>query len=238
MLSKSRIIILRTIKHSDTGIVVQAYSDTDGRTALYFHGGGKNTKETSYLQQLNILDVIAYDSGKGGMKTIKEMTPSFLFTSIRTDIRKIAISMFVTELLAKTVMETEANPQLYSFLETSVLLLENTTSGTENFHLHFLAHYCKVLGYMPIDNYSYSLPYFDFVQACYSGIYDKNCCFNAFESTLLHTILVTPVDKIEEIKCTGTERFEFISKLLDYLSYHMDGKLDMKSLPVLHEIFA
>src|SRR5574344_605473 len=112
MLSKSRIIILRTIKHSDTGIVVQAYSNADGRTALYFHGGGKSTKETSYLQQLNILDVIAYDSGRGGMKTIKEMTPSFLFTSIRTDIRKIAIAMFVTELLAKTVRETEANPQL------------------------------------------------------------------------------------------------------------------------------
>jgi hypothetical protein len=91
---------------------------------------------------------------------------------------------------------------------------------------------------MPLDDYSQSRKFFDFTQAHFSEFFDKACCFTEQQSFLLHNILTTPVTKIEEIQCSGLERADFIKSLLDYLSYHLGGKLEIKSLPVLHEIFA
>ena len=58
MLAKSQIIVLHTIKHGDTGIVVQCYSNTAGRTALYFRGSSKKMRNAAILHKLNILDVV------------------------------------------------------------------------------------------------------------------------------------------------------------------------------------
>jgi hypothetical protein len=71
-----------------------------------------------------------------------------------------------------------------------------------------------------------------------TNLYDKGCCFTERQSFLLHNILTTPVTKIDNISCNGAERAGFIKGLLDYLSYHLGGNLEIKSLPVLHEIFA
>lgn len=238
MISKSQIIVLHTIKHSDTGVVVQAYSNALGRCALYYRGGGKHNKNLAELHPLSILDVVTYSNLGPAMPNIKEMTPAENLSSLVTDIRKNAIAIFISELLTKSIREVEPNGILYNFISSSVLVLDSLSEGVENFHLHFLAHYCKILGYMPLDNFNAEDKYFNFIQAEYTSFYEKANCFTQEQSALLHLVLTTPVTKIADIKCSGTERSDFIKRLLDYLSYHLDGKLEIKSLPVLHEIFA
>ncbi|MFA6703612.1 MAG: DNA repair protein RecO [Bacteroidales bacterium] len=238
MISKSQIIVLHTIKHSDTGVVVQAYSNTLGRCAVYYRSGGKQNKNLSELHPLNILDIITYSNQGPAMPNIREMTPVENMRSIVTDIRKNAIAIFMSELLTKSIREIEPNADLYTFLSSSILVLNSLPKGVENFHLHFLVHYCKILGFMPLDNYNLTNKYFDFFRAEYTNLYDKVSCFTERQSFLLHNILTTPVKKIDNISCSGIERADFIKSLLDYLSYHLGWNLEIKSLPVLHEIFA
>ncbi len=238
MISKSQIIVLHTIKHSDTGVVVQAYSNTLGRCAFYYRSGGKQNKNLSELHPLNILDIITYSNQGPAMPNIREMTPVENMRSIVTDIRKNAIAIFISELLTKSIREIEPNTDLYTFLSSSILVLNSLPKGVENFHLHFLVHYCKILGFMPLDNYNLTNKYFDFFRAEYTNLYDKVGCFTERQSFLLHNILTTPVKKIDNISCSGAERADFIKSLLDYLSYHLGGNLEIKSLPVLHEIFS
>ena len=100
MLTNSQIIVLHTIKHGDNGLVVQAYSATSGRVALYLRISPKNKVILSNLHRLNILDVVTYSSGSS-MPLIKEMVPALKLDSLRTNIYKNTIAIFLSELLYK-----------------------------------------------------------------------------------------------------------------------------------------
>ena len=80
MLEKDRIIVLHTIKHSDSGMVVQCYSATRGRTACYFFAKSKNSRN-SQMFPLSVLDVVLHfrTQNGGAMPMIKEASPAMFF---------------------------------------------------------------------------------------------------------------------------------------------------------------
>ena len=145
--------------------MVQCYSSTAGRCALYFRASSKNRVSASLLHKLNILDVVTYSNGSQSMPTIREISAPYRIAAIRSDICKSSIAIFISELLGRTVREEEANPHLYSFLSSSIQILEHIEHGVPNFHIHFITHLCKMLGFMPMDNYSSATPIFDMATA-------------------------------------------------------------------------
>ena len=248
MLTKSQIIVLHTIKHGDSGIVVQCYSSLYGRQALYYKAPKKGNN-LALLHKLNILDVVTYHSTGSSMPTIKEISAPFGLQTLRSDIYKSTISMFLSELLYKCVKETEPNSVLYSFISSSVQILEHTSSGISNFHIHFITHLCKILGYMPLDNYSPQTPVFDLISAKFIpsvGIMKgENRVLDKEESLLLHVIMNTPSTNLETLKYNNTPlpvsgeiRLNFAKHIIEYLSFHLGNNIDIKSLDVLHQVFA
>ncbi len=249
MLSKSRIIVLHTIKHGDNGLVVQCYSNTNGRVSLYFRVTSKNKINTSNLHRLNILDIVIYSNGSS-MPTIKEMETVGRLDSIRTNIYKNTIAIFLSELIIKCIRETEINLQLFNFLSSSIGILEHMECGEANFHIHFMVHLSKMLGFMPTDNYSAEFPFFNLTSArfCegeryYNGEYsavrstDSSNCFSQAESELLHRLFNTRVIECGTVKCNGELRLAFAKQMVRYLSHHLGMTIEIKSLDVLHEVF-
>ena len=238
MLEKDRIIVLHTIKHSDSGMVVQCYSASRGRTACYFFAKSKNSRN-SQMFPLSVLDVVLHFRTPNGssMQMIKEASPTVPLNNLKTDIRKGAISLFMCELLLKTLREGDADPRLMEFLSGSAMLLDAMDEGVENFHLHFAVSLCNRLGYMPADNYSESRCHFNFTTGSFCDNYNEAFCFTPDESLLLHRILSTPLALLPEIKCNGEARNRFLGKVIDYISFHTSFKTELKSLPVLREIF-
>ena len=257
MLTKSRIIVLHTIKHSDSGMVVQCYSDVKGRSACYFFAGGKHSK-SAMMFPLSMLDVVLFSRHQEGntMPVIKEAVPVCQLPNLKTDIRKGAISIFMCELLLKTLKESSPDPSLFVFLSNSIMLLEAVDEGVENFHLHFAVNLCKVLGYMPEDNYSGpsfppnptvgqaggsnpdSRTHFNFTTGKFTHDYSEAFCFQPEESLLLHQIMSTPLAALREITCSGQMRNRFLGKIIDYLSFHTSLRIELKSLAVLRELFS
>lgn len=257
MLTKSRIIVLHTIKHSDSGMVVQCYSDVKGRSACYFFAGGKHSK-SAMMFPLSMLDVVLFSRHQEGntMPVIKEAAPVCQLPNLKTDIRKGAISIFMCELLLKTLKESSPDPSLFVFLSNSIMLLEAVDEGVENFHLHFAVNLCKVLGYMPEDNYSGpsfppnptvgqaggsnpdSRTHFNFTTGKFTHDYSEAFCFQPEESLLLHQIMSTPLAALREITCSGQMRNRFLGKIIDYLSFHTSLRIELKSLAVLRELFS
>ena len=249
MLTKSQIIVLHTIKHGDSGIVVQCYSNTAGRCSLYFRGASKKGSNVSMLHKLNILDVVTYSNGTQSMPTIREITAPYSLSSLRSDIYKSSIAIFISEILGKTVRESEANPHLYSYISSSVQILEHLQGGVANFHIHFITHLCKMLGFMPLDNYSTAAPIFDiamakFIPAPYGVAPYGSQLMDEQESMLLHTLINTPSTNLDtlhcggkEIKLSGESRINYAKRMIEYISYHIGNNIEIKSLDILHQIF-
>ena len=250
MLAKSQIIVLHTIKHGDTGIVVQCYSNTVGRAALYFRGSSKKMHNAALLHKLNILDVVTYSNNAQSMPTIRETAIPYNLSSLRGDIYKSSMAIFISELLGKTVRESESNPHLYSFLSSSIQILEHTTDGVANFHIHFITHLCKMLGFMPLDNYSPATPIFDmatakFISHPFGASQYGTQTMGELESRMLHALMNTPSTNIGKILCNGEElqlsgqaRLSYSKRMIEYISHHIGNSIEIKSLDILHQIFA
>ena len=249
MLTKSQIVVLHTIKHGDSGIVVQCYSNTAGRCSLYFRGAAKKGNNASMLHKLNILDVVTYSNGTQSMPTIREITAPYNLSTLRSDIYKSSIAIFISEILGKTVRESEANPHLYSYISSSIQILEHLQGGVANFHIHFITHLCKMLGFMPLDNYSSSATVFDiamakFIPAPYGAALYGSQLMGEQESMLLHTLINTPSTNLDtlycgarELKLSGESRISYAKRMIEYISHHIGNNIEIKSLDILHQIF-
>lgn len=239
MLNKARIIVLNTIKYGDSGLIVQSYSNISGMLALYLKGTGKNTKYRNYLHRLSIIDTELISKGDN-LPLIKEMGYVKNLSSIRTNIHKNAIAIFICELILKSIKEVEPNAALYDFFIRSIEALEASEKGTANFPAYFLVHLCNISGFHPRDNFFDNGYLFDTVQASYilagSRSKDSKDLMSKSQSELLHNLLNCSFDELQNIKSNGELRYLFSKKMIDYLSHHLGVSIELKSIEVLHEI--
>ena len=201
------------------------------------------------LHKLNILDVVTYSNGTQSMPTIREIAAPYNLSTLRSDIYKSSIAIFMSEILGKTVRESEANPHLYSYISSSVQILEHLQGGVANFHIHFITHLCKMLGFMPLDNYSAGTPVFDiamakFIPAPYGIATYGSQLMGEQESKLLHSLINAPSTNLDTLSCDGKElklsgqtRINYAKKMIEYISHHIGNNIEIKSLDILHQIF-
>lgn len=240
MLEKEQIVVLHTIKHSDSGMVVSGYSNRRGKCSYYCYASKKSTG-AALLSPLSIIDTVVYyrhAPGIGaGLPLLKEISPAINLHSLKTDLHKTTIALYMCELLDKSIKEIEPDCNLYQFIATSVQLLDALDEGVENFHLYFTANLCRAMGYMPQYNYSTAAQHFNFTLGEFVGQYNENYCFPPDASKLLSAILSTPISELKSLSCSGKARSDFLQRMLEYLEFHTQTQLRLKSLSVLTEIF-
>ena len=237
MLINRKIIVLHTIKHSESALVVQCYCNQDGKQSFYLKGKSLHNK----FHRLAILDVIIYKKNISTMGLIKEISSNENLLDIRTSVYKSSIAIFMSEIVSKCFRETESDTQLFNFLCTSISLLEHTKLGVANFHIHFITNICKYLGFMPNNNYNPTTASIFCVEtASFISKFDKtfnSISFTEDESLLLNELLNNKTSDIAELKCNGETRNKYAKKMISYISYHLGINIEIKSLDVLHEVF-
>lgn len=246
MSASVQIIVLHTIKHKDNDVIVQGYSNRGGRESFYIRGAKSSKKRANlvHLHPLSIIDAEISSFSLGDIPSIKEFSPAFRLSSLRVDIKKNTIALFISELLYRTIREIEKNDLLYNYILESVLWLENTTEGVSNFHLWFIVNLCKHLGYSPKPDRAFSSPVFDVVSATFTdkhsisltgtntGIY-----LDEPESRLLYTLSTISPEELNTIKTSGITRYRFVKDMINYLRLHSGADFRVESLDVLHEVF-
>ena len=235
-----QIVVLNTIKYKDSGVVVQAYSDRGGRDSFFLRSGKKSGKGglLSHLHPLNIIDITLSSFSLGEIATIKEFSAPYKLKSIRSNLIKSSIAIYMSELIYKSIREIEPNPQMYSFLIDSILRLEAAKEGIENFHLCFTTQLCRQIGYLPaIDNipqgYLFDIPSASYVAPANRG----PDCFSDKSSEILGFLASSDYKGASEIALTGAVRSEFLGEMLRYLVFHAGDSIKIESLDVLHEVF-
>lgn len=239
MLEKDQIIVLHTLKYKESGLIIHAYSRNSGRQSFLLNRIGKDRARSIIpsLHQLSLLDIDAYVSKSSSFKYIRELTPSVKLNSLRSDIQKRNIALFISELIYKTVKESSPDQNFYNWIKDSAICLENMSDNFSNFHLYFLLSLCSNLGFLPKNNYCSQTPLFEIDSAGF--VREKglgSTCFSPQDSELLSRLLKSEFSSFMKEKISGERRFSFIESIIDYLEHHMECGLNIKSHLVLHEI--
>ena len=240
MLHKTRGIVLNHIKYSETSIIVTIYTEVFGRQAYIINGvrGKKSNIKSNNFQPLFLLYMEVYHKPKRDLQRVKEIQNASIFSTIPYDLRKSTLAIFIAEILYKTIQEHEPNSGLFNYLFNSIQMLDLKEKGISNFHIYFLLHLTKYLGFFPDNNYSENYPYFDLKAGSFVQIKPMHSSFlEENPSEFFSKMLYFSEDQHQDLEIDYKIRIQLLEKIVEYYMLHNEGISSIKSLEVLKEVF-
>lgn len=235
----TRAIVIHTIKYSDTSLIVKMYTRSDGLKSYMIKGvltSKKKVLKPAYFQPLTQLNITANHNNKGRLCSIKEAHVLNPVITIYKSVTKQSIVLFLSEIVSNSVKEEEANTQLYEYLETAVSWLDQH-ENIANFHLIFLIHLTKFLGFYP-DISQLDKTAFDLHQGIFTDTAKGKDVIFGKKLAVFKQLLGTDFDTVESISFHQSERRSILQTIIRYFELHLDGFRKPKSLSILEAVFS
>ncbi len=241
MLHTTKGIVLHHFKYADNSVIAKVFTEKYGLQS-YILNGVRNKKAKNkavYLQPLSLVEINGFYKEKKGLQRVKNIQLDIPFNSIPFNINKSSIAFFLSEILYKSIKEEESNNLLFEFLYGAIQVLDLEEDHYINFHLLFLAHFTKHLGFYPqasnIDENANF--YFDLQEGYFTSLQPHH---NAFVeppiSILFYSVLGTNFDAMENLVISTKQRKMLLNTFLDYYSLHLSNFDNLKTLEILEEV--
>lgn len=240
MLVKTRGIVIRTVKYSETSLICDIYTQQLGLQTYIVSGVRQRRAKiaASLLQVTSILDLVVYHRENKEINRTKEIKPYYVYQSIPFKLNKGAIGLFNAELIKKTVKEATSNLELYEFIERSFILLDSTPHPVANFHLFFMIHLSSYLGFMPSGDYIENKSFFDLKEGVYCTIEPIHGHFlRPRLSVILYAICQRPLNDAHLLQIDRTTRKTLLQKFIQYYQYRVEGFQKLNTLEIFQEVF-
>lgn len=208
------IIVLNTTKVGEKSLVVHCLSSSMGRRS-FITGVGRGSG--ALYMPLNILEVQLTENPKSDLWRMSGASARYALNGIRSSVKKNAVSMFMSEVLYRTVRDGAYEEGLYEWCERSVLTLDALGSDYGNYHLRFLLELASALGFSPTVQ----------DMAPFAG--DRIRELTALMCGSFPACMLVPL--------SGAVRSEIAEIILDYLSVYTESRIEVRSLRVLSELF-
>jgi len=241
MITKTRGIVFRAIKYGETSLITEIYTEQKGLQKYVINGvrSAKARTKASLLQVMSLLDMVVYHRADKDLHRIKEIKPDFIYQQIPFDIRKGAIGLFMAEIARKTIREEEQNQPLFRFLYEAFTLLDATTRPIANYHLCYLLHLSRHLGFAPGGKYSAETPVFDIRGGTFvKGMPADRVFVEGEPSAALSALMQVGLAEANEVKIPAEVRRLLLRHLLDFYRMHIDNLPTIHSHEILEEVFA
>ena len=209
-------IILGTTKVGEKSLVLHTLSASYGRRS-FIVSVSKSSAMALYLP-LNILSGEITLNAKSDLWRVSGLKAEYALAGIRSSVLKNSVCLFMSEVLYRVLRDGEYSVELYEWCRQQILLLDGIGDDFANFHLLWLLGLCGELGFSPRME--------DLMPFAGERLDD------------LRGLLSLPYDQALLLPLSGARRSEIAEILLEYLSYHLDSRLNIRSLPVLRELFA
>ena len=235
MLVKTKAIVISSLKYQEKSLIVKCFTQSDGLKSYFVpnaFAAKKSNQKIAYFQAFSILEIEANHKNKGTLEHFKEIKLAHSYQTIPTDMVKSSMILFLSEMLHHSIKEEEKNDNLFTYLETALLWLDNHDENA-NFHLIFLLQMTKFFGFFPSNPDG---DYFEMIDGIFSE-YQGTSCLNFSETQLLKKLLELKFDSSKKV-FVSSERQLLLKILIDYYSLHLEGFKKPKSLHVLKEVFA
>lgn len=216
MLNSSEFIILHTTRFGEKSIVLHTLSREYGRKGLFVKNISRRSV-TSLFFPLAILEADILETSKSRMFTASHLALCHPLAGIRNNLKKSAISMFISEVLYRVVREGACDSELYDMCVKDILLLDALDNDFSNFHIYFLLDFIIALGFSPEPA-------------------DLEP-FMGGNAALVSEFMAKPFSEAMLVPMTGEMRNDLSKSLLKYIEYHTESAVNVNSLNVLHELF-
>ena len=173
---------------------------------------------------LNILDADIVSNPKSSLWSASNIVVKSPLDGIRGNLYKNTMTLFMSEVLFRTIKDGVNEDGLFEWCLKSIMTLDAIESNFSNYHIRFLLELAGARGFSPS---------FDDIAPFTSAGTGSNNHLKALEAFLTASFSESMI-----IPLTGADRKEIAEDLLRYLEFHTESTIAVRSLDVLHEVFA
>lgn len=237
---KTKAIVLQTIKYGDSQLIVDFFTEELGRLSFIVRvpKSSKAKIRRQLFQPLWLLNIEFSYRPNGNLQKLKGVSIDIPFEDLPFSPYKLAISMFLSELLVYATKNEQNNLSLYTFLQESVLWLDHAKAAYSNFHIVFMVRLTYFLGFMPNLESGVEGDYFDLEDGRFVPFVPNHRHFLGKEDSLkLVALLRLGYDTMHLYTMSRQERNKCIEVILEYYKIHLPHFPEMKSYTILRELF-
>lgn len=239
MLIKTRGIVFKTMKYSETSVIADIYTEQKGLRKYIFGGVRKKKAGVSagLLQVMSLVEMVAYFREDRSLSRVKEIRPAHVFTNLPFEVRRGAVGLFLAEVARKTIRESEENSNLFVFLFDAFRYLDESPHPIANYHLQFLIELSGFLGFMPGGQYCAETPYFDLQEGIFTGTSPAHPHFLGDPlSPIISAFLHSNLRHCHEIPMLRENRRLLLAQLLDFYALHLENFPKIHAHEILMEV--
>lgn len=238
MLKKSRMIVLRTVRYGDGKVIVDAYTESDGRVSFAVVLSSRGKMRRQLFQPLMLLEADCDIRANAQLHHLREVRMLSPLASLHSDMSKMGIVMFVSEVLARILPPLNPLPGLFYYIYNGIEWLDKATSAYANFHIVFLIHLTRFLGVFPdLSSYTEGV-WFDMRSSCFVPTPSPHAdMLSPAESHVMLSFMRSGYNSMRVISMSAAQRMAVIEHIIRYYSLHVTDLTNLKTLPVLHQLY-
>jgi DNA repair protein RecO (recombination protein O) len=241
MLQKTKGIVLTRFPYKEHDLIVTAYTQQWGKTTFLIYGSRKQKTKLpqSLFHPFSTLSLVADYRENRELQIIREASVSYVFNSLLYDMDKISVSMFLCEILSKSIQEKEENASLFKFIENEAITLDKINM-TGNYHLYFLVNLMTFLGITPINNFNKQKIFFNLQTGQFSETFipkadilnkDMSLCFSQL-------LICSSNENIHHLPFNQKIKHLLLSALIRYYEIHLHKMGEIKTLAVFKNLYS
>lgn len=236
-------VILRTVRHSDTRLIVTAYTREAGRVtfALPDSSTAAGNRRRAMLMPLSVVECVGDIRPGREIHRLRDLRLSPPLPRLHLNPAKSAISMLLADVLATALREPQPDSLVYDFIAGGAMMLDGMTAGVANFHICFLIRLQQLLGIAPDMSGYRPGTQLDLaegtVRADAAGPAAANSVLSVDDTAAAAALSRMHWRNLHLFKLSRDQRNAIIDTLLRYYTLHDIPLATIKSLSTLRQLF-
>lgn len=234
-------IVLHSLRYGDRQIILDIFTEVSGTVSFLVRQprSGRLGARASVWQPLSLVEVVWNPQAKANLQKPQELTLWHPWRDLPFQPVKAAIGMFLSEFLSYALRSEQENAALFGFVTNSLLWLDEADSRYANFHIVFLLHLSRFLGFMPnVDAWTPGA-YFDLQAASFTPTHPAHPFYiEGAEASLVSKFLRMDYRSMRAVGLNGIARRRALELIALFYRLHIPEFPALKSLEVLAEVFA
>lgn len=243
MLTSTPAIVLRATRYGDSRLICDVLTRSFGRLSVACAAGATSAagrRRRQLLQPMSQVELAVDMRPQARVQRLTEVRRLYAYAMLTADARKLAIALFLAEVLAGiTRCETEGG-RMFDYVQKSLAWLDCCPAerGFANFHLAFLMRLAPFLGIRPDTRGYRTGDSFDMAAACYTAApRTRTEAVPPADAARINTLVRMNYANMHLFRMTRDERNRCTDYILRYYRQHIPDLPEPRSLAVVQQLF-
>ena len=238
---RSHGIVLHTIRYDDSRLIVNIYTEGAGTVPflVWQSGSRKGGAKAGVWQSLSLVEVEWEHRPKNSLQKPRELSLWQPWRNLPFHPMKTSISLFLGEFLCRALQHEQENPLLFDYIVNALSWFDESETGYVNFHLVFLLHLTRFLGFLPNVEDWHDGCFFDLQAATFVSVPPVHSYFlEPNEAALVPKFLRMDLRSMRPVGLNGAIRRRALDLITLFYRLHIPEFPELRSLDVLSEVFS